>query len=121
MVGAGGAGSGEKTRGVHGVIAAAREPVQMPATDAAQEGPWATMPADAITPAETAPVDGLKISSQSWRRGGLGSKALVTLTLQNGNDYSVKDIELSCSFARRAGSHFTDRTRVIHDTVNIKT
>jgi hypothetical protein len=102
------------------VTAAATEPVQMPATDAAQEGSWATMPADAITPAEAAPVDGLRISSQSWRRGGLGSKALVTLTLRNGNDYAVKDIEIFCSFARRDGSHLTDRTRVIHDTVNMK-
>ncbi len=66
------------------------------------------------------PVDGLKISSQSWRRGGLGSKALVTLTLRNGNDYAVKDIEITCAFSRRDGSHLTDRTRVIHDTVNMK-
>ena len=50
------------------------------------------------------PLDGLKISSQSWRRGGLGSKALITFTLRNGNDYAVKDIEIACSFARRDGS-----------------
>ena len=72
------------------------------------------------TPAETSPVDGLKISSQSWRRGGLGSKALVTFTLRNDNDYAVKDIEIFCSFARRDGSHLTDRRRVIRDTVNMK-
>jgi hypothetical protein len=77
-------------------------------------------PAEAITPEETAPVDGLRISSQSWRRGGLGSKALVTLTLRNGNEYAVKDIEIACAFARRDGSHLTDRTRVIHDIVNMK-
>ena len=76
-------------------------------------------------PAETAPVpasplDGLKISSQSWRRGGLGSKALVTFTLRNGNDYAVKDIEIACAFLRRDGSHLTDRRRVIHDTVSMK-
>jgi len=105
---------------VHLVTAAATEPVQMPAADAAQEGYWAAMPADAIMTAEAAPVDGLKISSQSWRRGGLGSKALVTLTLRNGNDYAVKDIEVFCSFARRDGSHLTDRKRVIHDIVNMK-
>jgi type IV pilus biogenesis protein CpaD/CtpE len=75
---------------------------------------------EAITPEETAPVDALRISSQSWRRGGLGSKALVTLTLRNGNEYAVKDIEIACAFARRDGSHLTDRTRVIHDTVNMK-
>jgi len=36
------------------------------------------------------PIDGLKIASQSWRRGGLGSKALVTFTLRNANDYAVR-------------------------------
>lgn len=71
-------------------------------------------------PAEMAPVDGLKIASQSWRRGGLGSKALVTLTLRNANDFAVKDIEIFCSFARRDGSHLTDRKRVIPDVVNMK-
>ena len=78
------------------------------------------MPLEDVAPAEAAPVEGLKISSQSWRRGGLGSKALVTLTLRNSNDYAVKDIEISCAFARRDGSHLTDRTRIIHDIVNMK-
>jgi hypothetical protein len=79
-----------------------------------------TVPAEAVAPPEAAPVDGLRISSQSWRRGGLGSKALVTLTLRNANDYAVKDIEIFCSFARRDGSHLTDRKRMIPDTVNMK-
>jgi hypothetical protein len=65
----------------------------------------------------TSPVQGLRISSQHWRRGGLGSNALVTFTLRNANRYAVKDIELSCAFSRRDGSHLTDRTRVIHETV----
>jgi len=77
-------------------------------------------PMDMAEPAERAPVDGLKISSQSWRRGGLGSKALVTLTLRNDNDYAVKDIAIACTFTRRDGSHLTDRTRIINDTVNTK-
>jgi hypothetical protein len=75
---------------------------------------------EAIVPEQPASVDGLKISSQSWRRGGLGSNALVTFTLRNGNDYAVGDIEISCAFARRDGSHLTDRTRLIHDTVSMK-
>ena len=74
----------------------------------------------AITPEETGSAEGLKISSQHWRRGGLGSNALVTFTLRNRNDYAVKDIEISCAFARRDGSHLTDRARTIHDTVNMK-
>jgi hypothetical protein len=105
------------------VATAATEPPPSPATvtNVAQDGStFDPATAEAITPAQPAPVDRLKISSQSWRRGGLGSKALVTLTLRNANSYAVKDIELFCSFARRDGSHLTDRTRVIHDVVNMK-
>ncbi|MBR1125116.1 hypothetical protein JQ628_26590 [Bradyrhizobium lablabi] len=77
--------------------------------------------APAVAPAaEGSPLDGLKISSQSWRRGGLGSKALVTFTLRNANDYAVKNIEIACSFTRRDGSHLTDRKRLISDTVEMK-
>jgi hypothetical protein len=81
-------------------------------------------PATAATPSDIAPprspLDGLEIVSQSWRRGGLGSKALVTFTLRNANDYAVKDIEIACTFTRRDGSHLTDRRRIIPDTVNMK-
>ena len=104
-------------------LAAAPEPAPSPAADSAQGGSVlnsATPPVDAAAPADIPAVDGLKISSQSWRRGGLGSKALVTFTLRNGNDYAVKDIEISCAFARRDGSHLTDRRRMIHETVNTR-
>jgi hypothetical protein len=77
----------------------------------------AAPPLEAIAPVEAPPVDGLKIASQSWRRGGLGSNALVTLTLRNRNGYAVKDIEVTCAFARRDGTHLTDRTRVIPEAV----
>jgi hypothetical protein len=73
-----------------------------------------------IVPEEKPAIEGLRISSQSWRRGGLGSKALVTFTLRNANEYAVKDIEIACAFTRRDGSHLTDRRRVIPDTVNTR-
>ena len=79
-----------------------------------------TAEGEAIAPEKNAPLDGLTISSQSWRRGGLGSNAMVTFTLRNSNDYPVRDIEISCAFNRRDGSHLTDRTRTIHDIVNMK-
>jgi hypothetical protein len=108
-------------RPVNLAVAAAPLPARPPVTAAAAKGisfdPTTT---EAITPEQTAPLDGLKIASQSWRRGGLGSNALVTFTLRNSNDYAVKDIEISCAFTRRDGSHLTDRTRLIHDVVNTK-
>ena len=103
--------------------AAIAEPEPSPIPENAEEAALpnpAAAPAEAAAPPEVAPVEGLKISSQSWRRGGLGSKALVTLTLRNRNDYAVKDIEIFCSFARRDGSHLTDRKRIIHETVKMK-
>lgn len=92
-------------------------PALAPPTPAAPAAVQAPMSAE--TPAAS-PLDGLKISSQSWRRGGLGSKALVTFTLRNANDYAVKDIEIACTFARRDGSHLTDRTRLISEPVEMK-
>jgi hypothetical protein len=91
-----------------------------PTTDAnSGAAPLDVAPPETVEPAKS-PLDGLKIISQSWRRGGLGSKALVTFTLRNANDYAVKDIEIACTFIRRDGSHLTDRRRVIPDTVNMK-
>jgi hypothetical protein len=125
---AGSASNTAESEPIRLAMATATEPTQLPVMaareDTAQQDDApvniATTPAEALTPVETAPVDGLTISSQSWRRAGLGSKALVTFTLRNGNDYAVKDIELFCSFSRRDGSHVTDRRRTIPDTVNMK-
>ncbi len=102
-------------------------PIQSAVMQPAEEAPAPT-PAVAPTtapPTVTAapaasPIDGLAISAQSWRRGGLGSKALVTFTLRNSNAYAVKDIEIACAFARRNGSHLTDRKRMLGDTVGMK-
>ena len=95
-----------------GAPAAAAAPATAP--DATQAAPVA-----AATP-PASPLDGLRIASQSWRRGGLGSKALITFTLRNGNDYAVKDIEIACAFARRDGSHLTDRKRIMPEAVEMK-
>jgi hypothetical protein len=72
------------------------------------------------TTAEAVGLDRMKISSQTWRRGGLGSKALVTFTVRNDNDFAVKDVEIVCAFTRRDGSHLTDRSRVLADIVGMK-
>jgi hypothetical protein len=69
---------------------------------------------------EPPPAAALRIIGQSWRRGGLGSNAQATFTLRNDNVYAVKDIEIACAFARRDGSHLTDRKRIIPVTVDSK-
>jgi len=88
-------------------------PVEGAATSSSKVAPLA----ERAAPIEPASISGLKISSQSWRRGGLGSNALVTFTLRNDNDYAVKNIEIACAFSRSDGSHLTDRKRLIPDAV----
>jgi hypothetical protein len=103
------------------VVQAAGETATVtPAIAPATATPDATQAPTSTDAAAASPLDGLKISSQSWRRGGLGSKALITFTLRNANDYAVKDIEIACTFARRDGSHLTDRKRLIGEAVEMK-
>lgn len=94
------------------------EPVrpELAAVEAAHAGDTAS---EAQVPV-AAELGRLRISSQTWRRGGLGSKALVTFTLRNDNDYAVRDVEIVCAFTRRDGSHLTDRSRVLADPVSMK-
>jgi hypothetical protein len=93
--------------------------LQLASIDSEQSPAATAAPSGIGTPA-AAELDRLRISSQSWRRGGLGSSALVTFTLRNDNDYAVKDVEILCAFARYDGSHLTDRRRVLPESVSMR-
>jgi hypothetical protein len=96
---------------------AAQTAAAVQSTSPADPQPTAAKP-DAAAQAPSAPVvNGLKIASQSWRRGGLGSNALFNFTLRNTNDYAVGDIQVACTFTRHDGSALTERKRVIPDAV----
>jgi hypothetical protein len=106
-----------------GVASAVRAEVQPAASIPGEETVGVALNdarSQAMEPDQPSPLDRLRILGQSWRRGGLGSNALVTFTLRNDNDYSIKDVEILCSLSRRDGSHLTDRKRVIADTVQSK-
>jgi hypothetical protein len=63
-------GTTAESEPMHLAATAVFEPAAVPATAATPDG----FALEEIVPAQTAPVDGLKISSQHWRRGGLGRK-----------------------------------------------
>jgi type IV pilus biogenesis protein CpaD/CtpE len=105
------------TRPVHLAAAVAAKPATV---GMAKETAFDPAISEAIVPLQPAPVDRLKIASQSWRRGGLGSKALVTMTLRNDNSYAVKNIDVSCAFRRPDGTYLTSRSRVITEAINMK-
>jgi hypothetical protein len=88
--------------------------------EAAPETAPAVQPPSPVEAQTTDPLEHLRIMRQSFQRGGLGSKALVTFTLRNDNDYAVKDPEIVCAFRSGDGSYVTERRRTIHDTVNTR-
>ncbi len=71
-------------------------------------------------PAEPEPVTGVTLGGQKFSRGGLGSKALMSFTVRNGNDFAIRDLEVACAFRSHDGSFSTERRRVIHGTVATK-
>jgi hypothetical protein len=75
------------------IAAASAAPERVPAISAPSTPDDASLYPDTVSP-DAVVADGLTISSQSWRRGGLGSNALMTFTLRNSNDFAVKDIDL---------------------------
>ena len=40
--------------------------------------------------------------------------------MRNDNDYAVRDVEIVCAFTRRDGTPLTARSRVLTDTVSMK-
>jgi hypothetical protein len=74
----------------------------------------------ASDPPSTEPLGRLKISRQSFSRGGLGSKALMTFTVRNRNAYAVKDLELLCRFQSKDGSFATERRRTLRETIDTR-
>src|SRR5262249_2469949 len=114
----------DKAVRIESAVVQSAEETATPTPAVAPAGPTTPDAAESPTTAAEAPtvspLEGLKISSQSWRRGGLGSKALITFTLRNANDYAVKDIEIACAFTRRDGRHLTDRKRLLVEAVEMK-
>ncbi len=79
-----------------------------------------TVPATSVDRMESADLDRVRLSRQSFRRGGLGSQALMTFTVRNGNDYDIKDFELLCAFKSRDGRYATERRKLVAETVAMK-
>src|ERR1700760_3439952 len=73
---------------------AAQTAVAGQGTSTGDSQPNPAKPEAAAQAPAVAAVNGLKITSQSWRRGGLGSKALVNFYPRNTKQYSGRDIQV---------------------------
>jgi hypothetical protein len=66
------------------------------------------------------PADRVEVSSMSWKKGGFGSVALVTLSISNKNEYSVRDIAVTCTFSGSSGTMLSKPTNTIYDIIKPK-
>jgi hypothetical protein len=66
------------------------------------------------------PPAGVKLSRQSFQRGGLGANALMSFTVHNENAYAVKDIGLLCTFTSKDGRYVTLRRKTIPEPISFK-
>jgi hypothetical protein len=68
--------------------------------------------ADAINPASK-----MKLSTFSWSLGGFKSVGLVNATVDNPNDFPVKDVTIQCRFSGKSGTQLSNAGRTVYDTV----
>src|ERR1700754_1148677 len=53
------------------------------------------------------PATKMTTENMSWSIGGFGSVALVSLTINNANDFPVKDIGIECRFSGKSGTQLS--------------
>lgn len=79
-----------------------------------------TKSTQAVETPEAVDLGRVRLSRQSFRRGGMGSRALMTFTIRNANAYDIKDVELLCAFRSRDGRYTTERRKRVTETVAMK-
>jgi hypothetical protein len=66
------------------------------------------------------PGERMTMASFSWTRGGFGVVGSATVTIDNGNDFPVKDIDARCDFSGKSGTELSTSRRTIFDTIPAK-
>lgn len=56
----------------------------------------------------------------SWGKGGFGSVMEVDFTIQNPSNYTIKDIEVTCTHFANSGTEIDSNTRTIYESVPAK-
>jgi hypothetical protein len=66
------------------------------------------------------PGERITMPSFSWKIGGFGTVGSATVTVDNGNDFPVKDIDVRCEFSGKSGTQLSTSQRTIFDTIPAK-
>lgn len=64
-----------------------------------------------------APLD-VSIDNLKWRRGGFGGVAIATFTMENPNDFQVKDIVIVCDFFGSSGTKINTAEQIVYQAID---
>jgi hypothetical protein len=59
----------------------------------------------------------VNLINYSWRKGGFDTVMIASFTIQNKNDFAIKDIDVVCELSARSGTVIGYTAKTIYDTV----
>jgi hypothetical protein len=66
------------------------------------------------------PADRLSLKGMTWSLGGFKNVGIVNLTIENSNDFAVKDVSVRCYFNGKSGTQLSANSHTIFDTIPAK-
>jgi hypothetical protein len=66
------------------------------------------------------PADRLTIKNMTWSLAGFKNVGLVNVTIENSNDFPVKDVGVRCYFSGKSGTQLSSNNHTIFDTIPAK-
>jgi roadblock/LC7 domain-containing protein len=67
------------------------------------------------------PADRMTIKGMTWSLGGFKNVGVVSVTIENSNDFAVKDFGIRCQFSGKSGTQLSANNHIIFDTIPAKT
>jgi hypothetical protein len=66
------------------------------------------------------PADRLTMTAMTWSIGGFKNVGIVNVTIENANDFPVKDVSIRCNFNGKSGTQLSTNDHKIFDTIPAK-
>jgi hypothetical protein len=66
------------------------------------------------------PADRLTMKGMTWSLSGFKNVGIVNVTIENANDFAVKDVGIRCYFSGKSGTQLSSNNHTIFDTIPAK-
>lgn len=66
------------------------------------------------------PATKMTLAAMTWNVGGFGTIGIINVTVDNANDFGVKDIAVRCIFSGKSGTELSSTRHTIFDTIAAK-